>query len=241
MGFIVIADTPADFDRWLARRTGAGTGPTSEQAAAGQRVFMREACAGCHTIRRTEATGTLGPDLSDFGSRQWIGSVTVPQHPGQPGRLDQRLADDQAGQPHAARSASTRTSSTPSSPTWRASSDPRRRPSRRPPSGEDLATLWEDAPGIPGFFSTVDHKRIGMRYIYTSFVFFFLAGLTALLMRAQLAAPESDVRRAPALQRADDHARHDDDLPVQHAGAGRVRQLPDPAAARAPATWRSPG
>jgi cytochrome c oxidase subunit I len=63
----------------------------------------------------------------------------------------------------------------------------------RPPSGKDLATLWEDAPGIPGFFSTVDHKRIGMRYIYTSFFFFFLAGLTALLMRAQLSAPESAV------------------------------------------------
>ncbi|MEA2716333.1 MAG: cytochrome c oxidase subunit [Actinomycetota bacterium] len=61
------------------------------------------------------------------------------------------------------------------------------------PSGKDLATLWEDAPGIPGFFSTVDHKRIGMRYIYTSFLFFFLAGLTALLMRAQLTAPENHV------------------------------------------------
>ncbi len=81
MGFIVIADSPADFDRWLARRTGAGTGPTSEQAAAGQRVFMRETCAGCHTIRRTEATGDVGPDLSDFGSRQWIGSITVENTP----------------------------------------------------------------------------------------------------------------------------------------------------------------
>ena len=32
-----------------------------------------------------------------------------------------------------------------------------------------------------------------MRYIYTSFVFFFLAGLTALLMRAQLAQPNAHV------------------------------------------------
>ncbi len=81
MGFLVIADTPADFERWVARRTGAGTGPTSEKAAEGQRVFMREPCAGCHTIRRTEASGTLGPDLSDFGSRQWIGSITVENTP----------------------------------------------------------------------------------------------------------------------------------------------------------------
>src|SRR3954447_5153788 len=41
----------------------------------------------------------------------------------------------------------------------------------------ELVEVWEDAPGIPGFFSTVDHKRIGIRYIYTSFVFFFVAGL----------------------------------------------------------------
>ncbi|MGB6059123.1 MAG: cytochrome c oxidase subunit I [Microthrixaceae bacterium] len=60
-------------------------------------------------------------------------------------------------------------------------------------SGAQLGELWEDAPGLVGFFSTVDHKRIGMRYIYTSFFFFFLAGIMALLMRAQLAAPNNTV------------------------------------------------
>src|SRR4051794_10926067 len=53
----------------------------------------------------------------------------------------------------------------------------------------DLTVPWEDAPGIPGFFTTVDHKRIGMRYIYTSFFFFFVSGLMALVMRAQLTQP----------------------------------------------------
>jgi cytochrome c oxidase subunit 1/cytochrome c oxidase subunit I+III len=60
-------------------------------------------------------------------------------------------------------------------------------------SDDELLELWEDAPGIPGFLSTVDHKRIGIRYIVTSFIFFFIAGLTALLMRAQLAQPNSGV------------------------------------------------
>ena len=45
-----------------------------------------------------------------------------------------------------------------------------------------LTRVWEDAPGIPGFFTTVDHKRIGMRYIYTSFFFFFVSGALALVM-----------------------------------------------------------
>jgi len=60
-------------------------------------------------------------------------------------------------------------------------------------SESELAELWEDAPGLPGFFSTVDHKRIGMRYIYTCFFFFFVAGLMALVMRAQLAEPNAKV------------------------------------------------
>ena len=52
-----------------------------------------------------------------------------------------------------------------------------------------LERRWEDWPGVPGFFATVDHKRIGLRYIYTSFAFFFVAGLMAVLMRQQLAQP----------------------------------------------------
>jgi cytochrome c oxidase subunit I+III len=57
----------------------------------------------------------------------------------------------------------------------------------------EVAEVWEDNPGIPGFFATVDHKRVGMRYIYTSFAFFFIAGLMALAMRAQLAQPNNTV------------------------------------------------
>jgi cytochrome c oxidase subunit 1/cytochrome c oxidase subunit I+III len=60
-------------------------------------------------------------------------------------------------------------------------------------SDGELESLWEDAPGIPGFLSTVDHKRIGLRYIYTAFFFFFTAGLMALVMRAQLASPANGV------------------------------------------------
>jgi cytochrome c oxidase subunit I len=60
-------------------------------------------------------------------------------------------------------------------------------------SDDELLELWEDAPGVAGFFTTVDHKRIGVRYIYTAFFFFFTAGLMALVMRAQLAGPEQGI------------------------------------------------
>ncbi len=57
----------------------------------------------------------------------------------------------------------------------------------------DLEEVWEDRPGLLGFLTTVDHKRVGMRYIYTAFVFFFIAGLLALVMRAQLAEPNNSI------------------------------------------------
>jgi cytochrome c oxidase subunit I+III len=58
---------------------------------------------------------------------------------------------------------------------------------------EDLEHLWRDAPGVVGWISTVDHKRIGVRYIVTSFVFFAIAGVMAEVMRVQLAEPNAHV------------------------------------------------
>ena len=52
-----------------------------------------------------------------------------------------------------------------------------------------LLALWETAPGLKGFLTTVDHKQIGIRYIVTAFIFLALGGLEALLMRLQLAGP----------------------------------------------------
>ena len=38
---------------------------------------------------------------------------------------------------------------------------------------------------------TVDHKRIGILYIVSAFIFFIAGGIEALLMRIQLAQPEN--------------------------------------------------
>jgi cytochrome c oxidase subunit 2 len=81
MAFLVIADPPDAFQRWVTRETRPPAPPENETAALGQQAFMRQPCAGCHTIRGTQAQGTVGPDLSDFGSRQSIGSLTVPNTP----------------------------------------------------------------------------------------------------------------------------------------------------------------
>jgi cytochrome c oxidase subunit I+III len=54
-----------------------------------------------------------------------------------------------------------------------------------------LEATWANPTGLRGVLTAVDHKIIGRRYIVTGMVFFFLAGILALLMRAQLARPES--------------------------------------------------
>jgi cytochrome c oxidase subunit I len=56
---------------------------------------------------------------------------------------------------------------------------------------ERVAPTWRESP-VMGWITTVDHKRIGILYIVTSFGFFLAAGLMALLMRLQLAQAGSD-------------------------------------------------
>lgn len=56
--------------------------------------------------------------------------------------------------------------------------------------GGGLRERWEPPTGLGKLLGTVDHKVIGVRYIYTAFLFFLLGGIEALLMRLQLAFPE---------------------------------------------------
>ena len=44
-----------------------------------------------------------------------------------------------------------------------------------------------------GWFATVDHKDLGIRYLVTAFIFLLVGGLEALMMRIQLAGPEQTV------------------------------------------------
>jgi cytochrome c oxidase subunit I len=45
---------------------------------------------------------------------------------------------------------------------------------------------------VASWLTTVDHRRIGILYLVTSLAFFALAGILALLMRAQLATPDEN-------------------------------------------------
>lgn len=82
MAFVVQVMPKSAFDRWMAdRRRPASDAPTGA-AARGEKVFAANSCAGCHTIEGV-SDGTVGPDLSDFGSRPTIGAgvlTNTPEH-----------------------------------------------------------------------------------------------------------------------------------------------------------------
>src|SRR5437588_9326428 len=48
-----------------------------------------------------------------------------------------------------------------------------------------------EARGWTSWITTTDHKRIGILYMVTTFVFFCLGGVEALMMRLQLGAPDN--------------------------------------------------
>jgi cytochrome c oxidase subunit I len=52
-----------------------------------------------------------------------------------------------------------------------------------------LETMWESRPGVLGWLTTTDHKRIGLLYFWTTLLLFGAGGAEALAMRTQLAQP----------------------------------------------------
>jgi cytochrome c oxidase subunit 1/cytochrome c oxidase subunit I+III len=58
---------------------------------------------------------------------------------------------------------------------------------------ERLSRIWTPRPGLWGWVTTTDHKRIGLLYFFTTLVFFAAGGVESVLMRTQLAAPNAHV------------------------------------------------
>ncbi len=81
MAFEVIAQPEATFRRWLAHQAQNAEPPRTVAARRGMTVFENQSCAGCHTIRGTAATATVGPDLTHLAGRRTIAALTLPNDP----------------------------------------------------------------------------------------------------------------------------------------------------------------
>jgi cytochrome c oxidase subunit 2 len=80
MALYVVVETPADFDAWLAQQA-APLSPESTNAE-GFDLFLRGQCQRCHALRGTEASGTIGPDLTHVGSRHSLAAGMLRNHVG---------------------------------------------------------------------------------------------------------------------------------------------------------------
>jgi cytochrome c oxidase subunit II len=76
MGMRMVVDDPAAFERWVAAQKTTPAEPAGP-AAEGKAIYARSACVGCHTIRGV-SSGTLGPDLTTFGSRHTLAAGMFP-------------------------------------------------------------------------------------------------------------------------------------------------------------------
>ena len=75
----VIAHPPGEFEQWVA----AQRQPPVEdpQVQVGREVFFSTSCVNCHTINRTQARGTFGPDLTHLMSRDTLAAGAAPNTP----------------------------------------------------------------------------------------------------------------------------------------------------------------
>lgn len=56
---------------------------------------------------------------------------------------------------------------------------------------KDLTRIWAGEPGWRGVFSSVSHTDLGKRFVIAAAMFFAIGGVLAMLIRAQLATPDS--------------------------------------------------
>ncbi|MCK9510447.1 MAG: cytochrome c oxidase subunit I [Pigmentiphaga sp.] len=54
----------------------------------------------------------------------------------------------------------------------------------------ELERIWGRPRGLRGILVSVNHSELGMRFMVAAFIFFAIAGVLAMLIRAQLATPE---------------------------------------------------
>lgn len=73
----LVAESSQDFDAWLDDQRAGAASPASTSAREGERIFTEAGCASCHTVRGTNATGGVGPDLTHLASRERLAAGIV--------------------------------------------------------------------------------------------------------------------------------------------------------------------
>jgi cytochrome c oxidase subunit 2 len=80
MGFEVVAQPRADFERWREAQLQTAPPPATPAQAGGLALFASR-CGTCHAVRGTEAGASVAPDLTHLMSRATIAAGTLPNNP----------------------------------------------------------------------------------------------------------------------------------------------------------------
>lgn len=77
MAFHVVALAADEYAAWFAGRRTPPSATGGPVHARGRELFERNRCGLCHAVQGTAAAGTIGPDLTDVGSRAWLAGGTL--------------------------------------------------------------------------------------------------------------------------------------------------------------------
>lgn len=82
MRFEVVAVEPGEYQDWTRRMAQPAAAPQTAAQRAGAEAFQQYSCAACHAIRGTDADAKIGPALTHFASRRWLGAGAAPNDRG---------------------------------------------------------------------------------------------------------------------------------------------------------------
>jgi cytochrome c oxidase subunit II len=77
MRLLAVVEDTASYEAWIQAQRKPGVAPTTEEAIAGEQVFLGGPCSMCHQVRGTIAGGRVAPDLTHIGSRRYIAANTL--------------------------------------------------------------------------------------------------------------------------------------------------------------------
>ncbi len=84
MDFLVHAVSASAYQAWLTQQQQVAAQPTDALAQAGAQYFATHSCVGCHAVNgvtTADPSKLIGPDLTHFGSRQYIAGGVLENSP----------------------------------------------------------------------------------------------------------------------------------------------------------------
>jgi len=81
MALVVVAERPAEYERWAALQREPAREPATAQERRGLALVEETSCAMCHAIHGTRARARRAPDLTHVATRGWLGAGAVANTP----------------------------------------------------------------------------------------------------------------------------------------------------------------